>query len=251
MKKIFKKPTKDDLKRLIITSVSLALFLGTIIFLIIYFWPSLKALFMAEGEEREILVNKLRSYGSWAWIIIVLLLALQIIIAILPNGPFSIIAGMMYGPFVGVILSLIGIALGSFIVVLLIKAFGKGFASIFVNYEEKEKQFKNIDNKRRTLIIMFGYALMPGLPDDFLVFLVPFLKIKFSHFIITNLIARTPSIIVTVLLGNSFITGDYTLTIVLMAITVLIGLLCIIFNKQITKLIDKIFNKEESLENKE
>ena len=134
MKKIFKKPTKADLKRLIITSAILALFLGTIIFLIIYFWPSLKALFMAEGEEREILVNKLRSYGSWAWIIIVLLLALQIIIAILPNGPFSIIAGMMYGPFVGVILSLIGIAFGSFIVVLLIKAFGKGFASIFVNY---------------------------------------------------------------------------------------------------------------------
>lgn len=241
------KLTKEDLRRLIITSSVLFVIVVTCIVLIIVYWDYIYGLFTRDEEVVAGLENMLARTGSWAWLILLLLIVLQVLFAFLPNGPFEMIAGLMYGPFVGVIISLVGTTLGCLVVILLVKAFGKGFACLFVNLKDGKK-YNLLQDEKRCLVMMFGLLLIPGLPKDFLAFLVPFTKIKTWKFLLINLIARTPVIVFSVYFGDSIRSGNYNLAIILGSIAVIVGLICIIFNKKIVNLLNKSTNNTEKAE---
>lgn len=91
---------------------------------------------------------------------------------------------------------------------------------------------------------MFSYLLIPFLPKDPIAFIVPFTKVKIRYFILINLFARLPMTIVSVIFGNSVITGNYIASIVIGSISFILALLCFIFNKKIIDILDKITSKK-------
>ncbi len=237
-----------DKKRIIITSVVLCIFIGVMIFLIVKFWPYLIGLLRDDEEVRNELIQILESKGKWAWLLLILCLMIQVIFAIIPNGAFEMIAGLFYGPWLGSIISLVGSTLGCIVVIILVRAFGKGFASLFVNLEDSKK-LAFLRDEKRCLILLFGFLIIPGLPKDFVVFLVPFTSIKIWKFVLVNLFARAPATIISAVLGNSLMTGDFNLGLILMGTFALIGVLCLIFNKKIVAFFDK--NNENNNVNSE
>ena len=238
------KMSKEDKRRIIITSSILGVFIILCIVLIIVFWDYIYGLFTRDEKVINDIENMLTKYGSWAWLILLFLMILQVVFAVLPNGPFEMIAGIMYGPFKGILIALAGATLGALIVILLVKAFGKGFAGLFVNLKDGQK-YKLLNDEKRCLVVMFGLLIIPGIPKDFLAFLVPFTKIKTWKFLIINLIARTPVTIFSVLFGDSIRSGNYALSISLGIVALIIGLICVIFNKKIVSLFSSKI-KEES-----
>ncbi len=238
----------NNKKRIIITSTILVVFLGLIVFLIVYYWDYVYGLITKDEaitKEIEALVEKA---GPWAWLVLIFLIMLQVLFAVIPNGVFEMLAGIVYGPFLGVIIACVGISVGTLVVILLVKSFGRGFANLFVDLKDEEK-YKFINDKKRCMFVMFGLLIIPGLPKDFLAFLVPFTKVKTWEYLILNIIGRLPTIIISVLFGDSLMNGNYSLTIILMCIGVVVGLICIIFNKQFSKLICKEKNEYIVVEN--
>lgn len=242
------KMSKEDKRRIIITSSILGVFIILCIVLIIVFWDYIYGLFTRDEKVINDIENMLTKYGSWAWLILLFLMILQVVFAVLPNGPFEMIAGIMYGPFKGILIALAGATLGALIVILLVKAFGKGFAGLFVNLKDGHK-YKLLNDEKRCLVVMFGLLIIPGIPKDFLAFLVPFTKIKTWKFLIINLIARTPVTIFSVLFGDSIRSGNYALSISLGIVALIIGLICIIFNKKIVSLFSSKIKEESKNEN--
>lgn len=233
-----RKLSKNDLRRVIITSIILAIFVALIVTFIVLFWDDIYGLIKKDEETIKKIENLLHETGSWAWLVLLFFMVLQVVLAVLPNGPFEMMAGLMYGTPIGIILALVGTTLGTLAVILLVKLFGKGFASLFVDLSDGNK-YKLLKDRKRCLVMMFGLLLIPALPKDFLAFLVPFTKVKTWEYLIINLIARAPTIIFSVLFGNSLKEGNFTVVIVLGVIAAIIGIICVIFNKKIIMLLDR------------
>lgn len=239
-----KKFSRAEITRIIISFVVLAAFLGALIYIVIRFWPYIIGLLKNDENVKNQIIQMFENFGHYAWAILLLCMILQVVFAILPNGIFEVVTGLIYGQAIGVVISLVGTSLGCLLVISLVRLFGKGFASLFVNLDNQNSKFKFLHDEKRCLVLIFGYLFIPGLPKDFIVFLVPFMNVKVYKFLIVNLIARTPSTIVSVFLGDSLMTGNLGLGILLFGIATIIGALCLIFNKKIVNFLEKSEKKE-------
>jgi uncharacterized membrane protein YdjX (TVP38/TMEM64 family) len=181
--------------------------------------------------------EKIRSYGYLSFFLVLAAQILQCVLAIIPSGPIVMISGMLFNPFVAVIVCLLGQTIGGLIIYYLVKLLGYNFIALFID-PDKIKNSKLIANKNRTNVLMFGYLLIPALPKDIVSFVAPFTKIKIKEFILISFIARIPMTIVTVLMGSSIIDGRYILVTILAIISLLLALLCFIFNKKIVNYLE-------------
>lgn len=232
-------------KKLIIQGLIMGIFIILCIIATIYLYPIIKRM-NTDELFRDEFKNKIASFGFFGILLLLLCFIIQNVLAVIPTAPFEIIAGLLYGTFGGIAISLIGSTLGSLVVILLVHLFGENFVKYFANIEDKKK-FKFVNDPKRTEVIMFSILFMPGIPKDFLSFFVPFTKVKTLNFLVINLIARTPSVIISALFGNSLVNGHLTLAIVLFAIAAVISILGIVFNKQIVNFINH-FNKNKTEE---
>lgn len=247
MKKTEKEELNDEQKkrlgriRLVIQITFIVLILAVCIYAIIVLYPIFMRIQNDETYRNEILV-KIQSFGSWSWVILTLIQILQTILAIIPAGPVVILTGMLYPPVVAVILCLVGQTLGAVAVIFLVKIFGYSFISLFVN-PDKSRKFKLLDDSKKCGVLMFSYLLIPFLPKDPIAFIVPFTKLKVRYFIPINIIARTPMTIVSVLFGNSIISGNFGVGFIIGCCSAAVALLCFIFNRKIVLLLDYITTK--------
>ena len=230
--------------RIIIQSILLALLLLGVVIACIKLYPIFIRLQNDEMYRNEI-VEQIQSTGIWGGLILISIQVIQTILAIIPSGPVVIIAGMMYEPWIAVLICLIGQTLGALLVIGLVKLFGYTFISLFVDLE-KVKQFKILKNEKKCAVLMFSYSLIPFLPKDPLAFIVPFTKVKTWVFLAITFVARTPMTIVSVVFGNSIISGEFGLGIIIAGISLLLAILCFIFNNKIVNYLDKILVKKEN-----
>ena len=90
----------------------------------------------------EAIIGFIEELGVLGPIIFISLVVLQVVIAFLPGEPFEVAAGYIFGVIKGTIFCLIGIVIGTAIVYLLVKRFGRRVISVFF----KEDQIKKLDN---------------------------------------------------------------------------------------------------------
>ena len=230
--------------RIIIQSILLALLLFGVVIACFKLYPIFIRIQNDEMYRNEI-VEQIQSTGIWGGLILISIQVVQTILAIIPSGPVVIIAGMMYEPWIAVLICLIGQTLGALLVIGLVKLFGYTFISLFVDLE-KVKQFKILKNEKKCAVLMFSYSLIPLLPKDPLAFVVPFTKVKTWVFLVITFVARTPMTIVSVVFGNSIISGEFGLGIIIAGISLLLAILCFIFNNRIVNYLDKILVKKEN-----
>ena len=230
--------------RIIIQSILLALLLLGVVIACFKLYPIFIRIQNDEMYRNEI-VEQIQSTGIWGGLILISIQVVQTILAIIPSGPVVIIAGMMYEPWIAVLICLIGQTLGALLVIGLVKLFGYTFISLFVDLE-KVKQFKILNNEKKCAVLMFSYSLIPLLPKDPLAFVVPFTKVKTWVFLVITFVARIPMTIVSVVFGNSIISGEFGLGIIIAGISLLLAILCFIFNNRIVNCLDKILVKKEN-----
>lgn len=238
-----KKKKNLKIARIIIQAILLGGILAVCIVAILKLYP----IFMKINSDeiyRQELVEQIKSTGGFSWLILVGIQIIQTILAVIPAGPVVIISGMIYNPFLATIICLVGQTIGAVIVIYLVKLFGYTFISLFID-PEQTKKFKILKDGKRCGVLMFSYLLIPLLPKDPIAFIVPFTKVKVKHFVWINLLARTPMTIVSVIFGNSLMTGQYLLAIILGGACAILALLCFIYNKKIVNIIDKLTMKKD------
>ena len=183
--------------------------------------------------------------GFLGALLLILANIIQVILAIIPGEIVEIASGIMYGPWLGLLICEIGITIGCFIVCYLVKKFGRGFANLFVNIDEVLEKRDLLKNEKRTEIFIASLLLFPGLPKDFIAFVIPFTKVSIEKFLIINAIARIPSILTSTFFGGSLFTDHLKLAIIIYSVEALLAVLGFIFNKKIT---ERLENKEYKLD---
>lgn len=169
--------------------------------------------------------------GVWGPVIYMGLVILQILIAFMPGEPFEIVAGYAFGTLNGTIYCLLGAAIGSILVVLLVRKFGIKLLEIFFSREKIEGlKFLKSSPKRTTIFLIL--FLIPGTPKDLLCYFAGLtdMPLPLTFFIVT--VCRFPSIITSTLGGDALGTGNYMWAIIVFAATLVISLIGIfIYNK--------------------
>lgn len=137
------------------------------------------------------LADALRGHLFWGSIIFLLL---QIIQVIIPGGVTTVVGFMAFGPILGFILNYVGIVIGSIILFLLTRRYGKSFILLFM----EEKLFARYERKLTSSTYEKVFALnmaSPISPADILVMVTGLSKMTFRRFLYIILLCKPISIV--------------------------------------------------------
>lgn len=228
-------------KKLIITISLISIISIVLIFLCIKLFPFIISL--QDETNRIEFENYINGLGIWGILLILLIQILQVLIAIIPGEIIELLAGLLYGTWGGLVICLIGNFIGSFLIYLVVKLFAKNY---YIKLQNKLKSYSFLNNKKKVALYLFVLYLIPGIPKDIITYLVPFLPITFTWFIIVTSIARIPSIISSTYSSDSFLNNDYTIAIIVLIIFAILAIIGFIFKDKILAKFKTIDEKENS-----
>ena len=184
----------------------------------------------------------LREYQGYSAIVYIGLELLQIIVSILPGQIFQFAAGYLFGFVPGLLLSILGAALGTCITYFLAMFLGRDALKLFIS-EEKGDYYLKLFNSKKAFIITFILYLIPGFPKDTLGYVAGVSKMNFPAFLIISLIARMPAMAGSIVFGSMYMKKDYTGMIIVAAIVAVSLILIFLYRKKITEKIDSMYEK--------
>ena len=151
-------------------------------------------------------------------IAMVLISAVQVIVALIPGEVVEIAAGYCFGSWMGSLLCLGGIVLGSCTTILLVRYFGSRFVYAFYPKEKIDALPIINDPPKRNLLTLILFAI-PGTPKDLFTYAIGLTDMSIPLYILLTTAARFPSVILSTLSGNAMGTRDYALALVFVAVT--------------------------------
>jgi uncharacterized membrane protein YdjX (TVP38/TMEM64 family) len=152
--------------------------------------------------NQERLIAWIHSLGAWGFAGFILLQVVQVVAAPIPGEATGVLGGYLYGPFVGVILSTVGLTVGSFLAFTLSRFFGRPLTDRFVDAKTMERFDYLLLHKG--LFLIFLLFLIPGFPKDYLCYILGLGHLTTLEFLI---IATTGRLLGTMLLtlGGTFL----------------------------------------------
>lgn len=175
------------------------------------------------------------SYGIGSRIVFVLIVALQVVVAIIPGEPFEIAGGYCFGTFEGLLLVLLGISLGSLIIFGLVGRYQESIVSVFF----KEREFKKLaflKDPMKAKNLAFILNVIPGTPKDLLSYFVGLTPISLKDWLIIVFFGRIPSVITSTLAGECLMRQEYAKTTYVFIATALISLIGLwIYNRIVSR----------------
>jgi uncharacterized membrane protein YdjX (TVP38/TMEM64 family) len=175
----------------------------------IYLWPLLKP-YYALVSDKEKISGLFRAAGNWAPIVYILLEAVQVLTMFWPV-PLEIAGGFLFGLPLGLVYSMIGLTTGGVLAFLL----GRWLARTYLNRmidPAKLKSFRQL-MKREGSLAAFIIFLVPGVPKDFVSYVLGFTTLKLKFFFTAVAIFRLPSTFLLTLQGAEAAKGHYWLSV--------------------------------------
>jgi uncharacterized membrane protein YdjX (TVP38/TMEM64 family) len=153
--------------------------------------------FLTSARELRTLI---RGYGFWAPVALVVLQALQVVLAPIPGQVLAVAAGYLFGAWWGTLYNMIGVTVGSTVAFWLSRRFGRSYVERIVHADALTK-FDDIsdDSVRLGLFVFF---LLPGLPDDVLCFVGGLTKLPLWQLIVIAVVGRTPAFFLVNVFGD-------------------------------------------------
>ncbi len=236
------KSNKKIKPQLIINAAAFIIIIAVAAIFTVRYWDTFQSLGTDEGLDS--FVKDLQSTGIFGALILILIQTLQVVVAFIPGEFVELAAGVMFGPWLGLVLCLIGLNIGTAIIFGFVRWFGKAF--VFDNIKKSDfEKLKFLNDPRRALIIMFFIFIIPGIPKDVLIYPIPLTKVKMWHFMIVSSIARIPTVITSTFVGAAVMEENYISAAIIFGVSLLLAIPGLIFNKRICELIDKRFPKKE------
>lgn len=204
------KPTLKRSKASIILSIVSAIFL---ILTAIGIW------FMREYLKDPAFVReKIGEHYLLGAISMVLIAAVQVMVALIPGEFVEIAAGYVFGSWIGSLLCLLGIVLGSCATILLVRRFGSRLVYAFYS-KEKIDSLPIINDPTKRNLLTFLLFVIPGTPKDLFTYAIGLTDMSIPLYILLTTAARFPSVILSTLSGDAVGTRDYEMAIVFVIVT--------------------------------
>ena len=182
--------------------------------------------FLLKDYFSEENLQRLQSFVSEHWIagalIFIGICLVQVVIALIPGEAVEIAAGVIFGSFLGTVLCLVGITLGSIVVILLVRRFGRKFVESLYP-REKIDSLPILNNPKKRNVTIFFLFLIPGTPKDLITYIVGLTEVSVPMYILLTTVARIPSILMSTLGGDAFGEGKIFKAIMIFAAAAIIS----------------------------
>ncbi len=120
--------------------------------------------------DRARMSRFLDSLGMWGFAGFILLQVVQVVAAPIPGEATGILGGFLYGPALGILLSTVGLTIGSFIAFALSRAFGRPLTEKLVDKSTMDRFDYLLHHKGKFLVFLL--FLIPGFPKDYLCYIL-------------------------------------------------------------------------------
>ena len=221
--------------------VGLVAFVAIIALLGWLLWPYIHTLFEPGGIDE--VINDVRNAGPLGFLILLALQFLQIVVAFIPGEATQMAAGMLYGPWLGGLVILVGSILSSAFVFVVVHRLGAPFVRDIVSdkWLEKFERFEQSGKLELTVFILF---LIPATPKDVFTYLVPLTSMRMRNFLLLSNIGRTPGILISTYAASGLVDGNMWQSIIILAVVAVIAVVCVIFREQIIGAVEKLAKKK-------
>lgn len=199
-------------------------------------WPYLKEMFEPGGIER--IINEVRNAGPVGVLILLGLQFLQIVVAFIPGEVVQVAAGMLYGPWLGALVVLLGCIVSSAFIFVLVHKLGAPFVQNIVPTKYLDK-FRKFELSGKLNIVVFILFLIPGLPKDTFTYLVPLTDMRMGTFLLLSNVGRIPGVIMSTYAADSLMDGRFTESIIIFAVATVISVLGLVFREPLMGLLEK------------
>lgn len=204
--------------------------------LLLRFYPAIQSLM--RPEVMDAFRQRLASYGIFGALVLMGAQFLQVASGVIPALPIQIAAGLTYGAFIGLFICLCGIFLGSTLVFLLVKKYGRPVVDRMFS-GEKQQKLAFLQNARRLERIVFILYLIPAMPKDVFTYLAALTPLTPRRYLLITMVARTPTILCTTFASDALMEGNYGQAIAVFCVTALLGILCMLASPKILTLLEK------------
>lgn len=161
-------------------------------------------------------------HGIWGRLAYMGMVMLQIAVAFIPGEPLEIAAGYAFGSVEGTLLCLLASGLGSAIVILMVRRYGRRIAELFFSREKLDSLRFLQASPRRTLLFLLIF-MAPGTPKDLLCYFAGLTDIKLWVLLLICSVGRIPSVITSTLGGDALGTKSYVWAAIIFVLTLLIS----------------------------
>ena len=172
--------------------------------------------------------------GVWGPLLYMALVVFQILVAFIPGEPLEIVAGYVFGTFKGTLYCLLAASVGSIIVLLLVRRFGKTILEVFFDKEKVEK-LKFLQSSKKKILVFAILFIVPGTPKDLLCYYGGLTDISMPLLIFICTICRFPSIITSTVGGDAIGTGQYGFAVIVFAVTAVVSAVGILIYNKMSK----------------
>jgi uncharacterized membrane protein YdjX (TVP38/TMEM64 family) len=149
--------------------------------------------------DQEKLKATVEGVGPWGPLAFMAIQFLQVVIAPIPGQATGVIAGALFGPWLGALYSLTGAALGCLMVFVLSRRLGRPFVERFVEAKHLKK-FDRLTTESGPMVF-FLIFLLPGFPDDIICYLAGLSAIPIRTLVIVSILGRAPGYVISGFLG--------------------------------------------------
>lgn len=223
---------KYILKRRIFAGVSLLLLVGLSVWLTWFLWKKVGIFELDHISEFQ---TRIDSFGAWGWLVALGIQVLQVIVALIPGEVVEVGCGMAFGTWGGLLICLAGSAIGSALIFLLVRKFGVKLVEVFVS-RDKINSLRFLNNERKLKSVIFLVFFTIGTPKDLLTYFAGLTNIKFYEFLIISTVARIPSIISSILVGDKLSEGNFVTSILIFGASAVLGFMGVVaYNKFVDK----------------
>lgn len=225
----------------IVKFVGLLIFIAILAVVVVLLWPYLREVFEPGGVQN--LVDRVQSAGATGVFILMGFQILQVIVAFIPGEVVQIAAGLLYGPWLGTLLVIVGCFISSFIVFQLVSRLGRPFVKDLVP-EAMIERFEKFEQTNKLDIIVFILFLIPGLPKDIFTYIVPLTEMPMAKYLIVSNFARIPGVLGSTLAADALVSGDYVTAASIFVVLAVIAIIAILLSEKLMTWLEQRFRKD-------
>jgi uncharacterized membrane protein YdjX (TVP38/TMEM64 family) len=168
--------------------------------------------------DKHFLKRTLREWGVLAPVIFILLQALQVIISPIPGEATGILGGYLFGQWMGLFYSTIGLTIGSVVAFGLGRGLGAHYVKNLVSAETWNRLGFIVEAEGA--VLCFIIYLIPGLPKDIVCYIFGISPMPLWVFALVSGLGRIPGTWVLSAQGAHTAAGDYMQAILVSAVAV-------------------------------
>ena len=166
----------------------------------------------------------------------------QVILFFAPGQLVQMAGGYAFPLPLAILLTFVGVGLGTIIVFNMARLFGKDMVFMLIGRERSIKFIEMMRSKKAFVMIILLF-LFPGLPKDALDYIAGVSGLRIIPFTLLSMSARLPALIASLVFGDMFSKGYYNGMIIIGGIVFVTAIICLIFRKNLTNFIDRIYRK--------